>query len=326
MKDEERGVRGALSFIGEPRFELWSRHGIGREAHEIPARTELAPTMRRPNNEDGSHEAPPMSKLSDPEAVAAQYAGPANFDARVRIYRLYAKAQPSWPKWLFDEIRPREHERVLEVGGGTGNLWAQNAGRLPVARRIVLSDASAGMLEAARARLAGLSQSFAFELVDAQDIPFPAADFDLTIACHMLYHVPDRSRAISELARVTAPSGRCCVATNDWVHLIELRELLARFEIENSMIRVGRDEAFFDLETATAELATQFENVRVARRQDRLDVTDASVLGDYVRSAVPLDARNLERVTALEQHVARQIELAGAFPITVAAGVCEAIF
>ena len=265
-----------------------------------------------------------MSRLNDPALVAAQYANPDNFDARVRLYRLYAKTRPTWLEWLFQEIGLRPGECVLEVGTGTGNLWAENLSRLPRVGRIVLSDASEGMLAAARERLAGAPRTFEYESVDIQDIPFEDDAFDVVIACHMLYHVPDRARALAELCRVVAPSGRCCVGTNDGAHLIEIRELLARFGVENSMIRVERDEAFFDLETAARELGAHFSDVRVARRHDQLDVTNASVLGDYVRSAVPQTPENLERVQALERHVGSQIAFAESFPITVAAGLCQA--
>jgi ubiquinone/menaquinone biosynthesis C-methylase UbiE len=268
-----------------------------------------------------------MSRLSDPAAVAAQYARPDNFDARVRLYRLYATSRPSWLEWLFDQIGPQAGERVLDVGAGPGNVWAENAERLPEAR-IALGDRSPGMLAAAGERLGSL-QTLAGKLpclhrLDAQALPFADQSFDVTIACHMLYHVPDRNRALSELARVLKPSGRCHVATNDWTHQIEVRELVTRFGVETTMVRVGRDDAIFDLETAAEELSVHFEKIRVARRHDHLQVSDARILGDYVRSACPADPGNLARIDELEQHVARQIEIQGSFHLTVAAGVCKA--
>ncbi len=265
-----------------------------------------------------------MSRLDDPAAVAEQYAGPGNFDARVRIYRLYARAHPSWIEWLWDQIGLVDGERVLEAGVGTGNLWIENASRLPRSSPIVLTDLSAGMLATARGRLAGLDGFEAharFQRADVQHLPFPDACFDVAIACHMLYHVPDRARGIAELARVLAPGGRCCVGTNDWTHQIELRELIARFQVDSTMMRIGRDSAAFDLETAADELAPAFGSLRVAQRQDRLDVTDATAVGDYVRSACPNTPDNLERIAALEDHVARRIQREGLFRLTVSAGL-----
>lgn len=43
--------------------------------------------------------------------------------------------------------------------------------------------------------------------VDMTDIPFPDATFDYVIANHVLEHIPDLPKAVSELCRVLKPSG-----------------------------------------------------------------------------------------------------------------------
>lgn len=263
------------------------------------------------------------SKLADPSAVSAQYATAENFEARVRLYRLYSRASPTWLEWLFDEIAVAPGERVLEVGTGTGALWVENAGRLPDAQ-LVLSDRSPGMLARARERLDACSPRASLQLIDVGAIPYRDASFDVAIANHMLYHVADRARGIGELARILVSGGRCAVGTNDRTHQIEIRELVDRFGVESNMMRVRRDDALFDLETADDELSREFDEVRVARRHDRLEVTDATALGDYVRSVCPRDPENLARIDRLQARVAQQIERQGSFHLTVAAGVCVA--
>ena len=44
--------------------------------------------------------------------------------------------------------------------------------------------------------------------IDIQDIPFPDHCFDVVIANHMLYHVPDLTKAISEVHRVLRTDGK----------------------------------------------------------------------------------------------------------------------
>ena len=265
-----------------------------------------------------------MSQLSEPAAVAAQYRRSDNFDARVRIYRLYATTRPTWLEWLFEQIGLADGERILEVGCGTANLWIENARRIPDSARIVLSDLSPGMLETARERLGNAAGRVELLRFDVCEIPYPDASFDRVIANHMLYHVADRARALSEIARVLAPDGRCHAGTNDWTHQIEIRELVERFGVESTMMRVGREEAIFDLQTAAKELSARFDRVEVARRHDHLYVTDAEVLGDYVRSACPATAENLARIQRLQDAVTEEIERLGSFHLTVAAGVCHA--
>jgi ubiquinone/menaquinone biosynthesis C-methylase UbiE len=260
--------------------------------------------------------------LSDPRFVAAQYRNSGNFDARVRIYELFDVREERWPSWLFARMGLRSGERVLEVGCGTGILWRENAARIPAGASLTLTDLSRGMLATARARLEGLVPLPRFGLADAQSLPFPDASFDFALANHMLYHVPDRSRALAELARVLAPGGRLVAATNAWTHLIELRELAHRLGV-GAMLPPSRGASEFDLEAAAEEVSAVLALEHVERRDSALEVEDVDVLVAFVRSverAAPAEAA----IARLRAHVARQIERAGAFHVGIAAGYVAA--
>jgi SAM-dependent methyltransferase len=254
--------------------------------------------------------------------VAAQYRTPANFDARARIYELFDTDPERLPRFLFDRLRLVAGERVLEVGCGTGNLWRDNADRLPPSVSLVLTDLSPGMLEESRRRLAGRLPSLELQVADVQSLPFADASFDLALASHMLYHVPDRARALAELARVLRPGGRLVAVTYPWTHLLELRELVARVGIPNTMLPVGRSAGEFDLEAAVEEVARVLRVERVERRDGALAVTDPDVLVAYVRSTS--SGGGEESLVRLRAHVARQIELCGAFRIQISAGAVMA--
>jgi ubiquinone/menaquinone biosynthesis C-methylase UbiE len=88
---------------------------------------------------------------------------------------------------------------ILEAGCGTGLLLKEFA---TVARRATGLDISQGMAKQARER--GLN----VVLGSVTDLPFPDASFDVVISCKVLAHIPDISRAISELSRVTRPGGK----------------------------------------------------------------------------------------------------------------------
>lgn len=263
-------------------------------------------------------------KFDDPGHVAGQYRDSANFDARVRIYELFDVTPERWPRWLFARLGLRAGERVLEVGCGTGNLWRENAERIPAPLSLTLTDLSPGMLAQARERLRRLTLSPDFREADAQSLPFPDASFDVAIANHMLYHVPDRARALAEVRRVLRPGGRFFASTNPWTHLIELRELLERLGLPDVLLPPRRDAVFFDLERAADEISAVLRVERIQRRDSALEVTDPDVLVAYVRSAEndPLDATALARVGA---HVAREIERAGAYHVGISAGVVTAV-
>jgi len=262
-----------------------------------------------------------MSRLAERDWVAGQYRDASNFDARVQIYR-YAQQPVKWPVWLFERVALADGECVLEVGCGTGNLWRDNADRLP-AVDLVLTDLSPGMLDATRERLADLSAARRYARCDVQHLPFPDAHFDVAVANHMLYHVPDRSLALSELSRVLRPGARLLVSTNDWTHLIELRELCQRFDLQGQFLRPGRLASFFDVETAAAELSAHFPSVRVHRRIDALEVADADSLAAYVSSMTDT-AENPDALSRLHAHAQTEITRLGSLHITTSVAVFEA--
>lgn len=107
--------------------------------------------------------------------------------------------------------------RVLDVGCGNGAYL----GRLRRAGAWVTGrDLSMGIMGAAAAAGPGLVNA------DAQALPFRAGSFDVVLAAHMLYHVPDRHRATAEVRRVLAPGGRCVVVSNGESHIASLRRLV----------------------------------------------------------------------------------------------------
>jgi ubiquinone/menaquinone biosynthesis C-methylase UbiE len=258
-------------------------------------------------------------RINDARWVASQYGTSENYDARARIYELYDVSPERWLPWLFARLELRPGERVLEVGCGPGYLWQHNAERLPPGLTLVLTDLSSGMLEAARARLAGLSPQPAFQEADAQALPFPDEGFDCVIANHMLYHVPDRALALREARRVLRRGGRLLAATNASAHLAELREALARAGLARGESAAGE----FPLEAAAQELSAVLRVERVQRRDGALEVRDAETLVAYVRSTRPR-ARD-DAIERLRAHVAREIARAGAFHIGISAGVVTAV-
>ena len=70
----------------------------------------------------------------------------------------------------------------------------------------------------------GVAGDVALVAADATALPLPDGVADLTLAMHMLYHVPDPSQAVRELRRVTRPGGRVVIGLNGLDHLRELRD------------------------------------------------------------------------------------------------------
>jgi 2-polyprenyl-3-methyl-5-hydroxy-6-metoxy-1,4-benzoquinol methylase len=100
---------------------------------------------------------------------------------------------------LVDFLPELARRTVLDVGTGTGRA------ALALARRgaqVTGIDASAQMLDVARARARAEGLSVDFQEGDAHAIGFGDATFDTAVSLRVLMHTPDWRRCLGELCRV----------------------------------------------------------------------------------------------------------------------------
>ena len=93
---------------------------------------------------------------------------------------------------------------VIEVGAGTGNFVSLFA---PVARRLVATDLTPGMLRDAR-EMHGLTR---IVCGDGARLPFADGTFDLVTSAHAMHHIPEPVGVLREMARIVAPAGNVMV-------------------------------------------------------------------------------------------------------------------
>lgn len=158
-----------------------------------------------------------MSRLNDPIDVRVQYASESNLAARKSLYATGAVEGPDAREVTFQAVAEVAPRRVLEVGGGEGELALRIIGEL--GSDLVFVDQSERMVEIARGK--GIDA----RVGDVQELPFADESFDCTVAAWMLYHAADVRRALAELARVLRPGGRLVAVTNGSDHLRELKAL-----------------------------------------------------------------------------------------------------
>ena len=252
--------------------------------------------------------------LNDPSYVKKQYQHSSNLEARAALHERFRTAPRPWFDWYFDHLDLPANARVLEVGCGTGVLWRENTARVPGSWQLTLTDFSPGMLETAQRAIPAAR----FVATDTQALAFEWGEFDAVIANHMLYHVPDVTRALAEFKRVLRPRGKLFAATNGVNHLRELRALIGNV--------IGLAQPFlemqFNLENGADYLAHYFSTIRRFDFEDRLIVTEVEPLVAYPMSGVlSTRLRNSDGESTLRQIVADHIAREGAFVITKSTGL-----
>jgi ubiquinone/menaquinone biosynthesis C-methylase UbiE len=267
---------------------------------------------------------PENPKISDREyLLTEQYRDASNLNARIQLHRRFSTNKYGWPRWIFDQIHlpPRSH--ILELGCGPGNLWLENIQRVPEGWKITLSDLSLGMVQQAQKNLRPSCRPFRFAVVDAQSLPFGDESFDAVIANHMLYHVPDRTKAFSEIRRVLVPGGSFYASTVGRDHLKELNELVRRFD--SSIDPWGRSPAEpFLLENGQAQISKWFSEVSLQRYEDALVITEVEPLVAYVLSTAAGSTFADDKVMKFTNLVERELVAHGAIHITKDSGIFEA--
>jgi SAM-dependent methyltransferase len=258
-----------------------------------------------------------MIRLNDPSYVAEQYRDNRNLDARIALHQRFSTARRDFHLWVFDYLRLPDGARVLELGCGTGALWHKNRERIPGSWQLTLSDFSYGMLQTAR-----LNTAFArFVQLDAQTIPFRDNSFDAVVADHMLYHIPDLSRALGEIRRILGSGGKLYAATNGLNHMQEYFQFIADF----TGVETPREPLQFTLENGGEQLQKYFPHVERIDFEDGLIVTEVEPLVRYALSGW-VGKKWIEpgRETELRVAIAGRIARDGAFRIAKSTGLFSA--
>lgn len=237
--------------------------------------------------------------------LTRQYKDADNLKARIALHERFGKPGQPFHAWLFEHIQAPVDARVLELGAGSGLFWRINKDRIPATWAITLSDLSEGMLAEAKHTATAAGIAATYHQLDAQAIPFAEATFDLLLANHMIYHIPDKAEAIREMRRVLKPEGRLYAATNGREHLQELKEMMLELfakKLPGNAVTLPEIREF-TLEDGAEMLGASFETVKLYPQQDELVVTEAEPLMAYMMSMIGWRFLTSEADTALLEQV-----------------------
>ena len=252
-----------------------------------------------------------MSKSQDQTyLVNEQYKNADNLRARIELHERFSTFKQDFHRWVFDHIDVPETAKVLELGTGPAAFWDKNRDRIPERWHATLIDLSPGMIEEAKQTTQDIDTSFDYRVVDAQAVPFDDNSFDLVIANHMLYHVPDIDKAIAEVRRVLKPGGTFFAATNGKDHMLELDKFIFDLAAEHlpDVTLELMSGLSFRLDNGAEAIQKHFDKVKMIEvPNNALKVTEVEPFMNYIFSMNRLQS---QLGTIPEEKVAELAEVA----------------
>ncbi len=264
-----------------------------------------------------------MSKIADQQYLKnEQYKDASNLNARIELHKRFSTNPYGWMPWVFDNFLERipPQAKILELGCGPATIWRENIARTPAGWTITLSDLSDGMLDTAWRNLVVTGRNFKFEQMDAQSIPYADASFDVVIANHLLYHVPDRPKAIAEISRVLQPGGQLLATTVGERQMVEINEWCQQ-HAGTLLFPVMP----FTLENGLAQLQPYFTKIEIRRYEDSLHITELEPLMAYIRSTSRISAFSESALAELRSELARELKSKGVLVVMKDAGFFVAV-
>ncbi len=265
-----------------------------------------------------------MSNFTDQQYLKGnQYKDSSNLAARAVIHQRFSTNSYGWFNWVFDRLETLPSDaKILELGCGPAYMWTECIQRIPAEWKITLSDLSAGMLDAAWRNLVVTGRAFKFEEIDAQSIPYADETFDAVIANHMLYHVPDRSKAIGEMQRVLKTGGRLFVTTVGDTHMKEMMDWYRQVHVDKVWESFANP---FTLENGLEQLKPFVPNLRLSRYEDNLEITELEPIMAYIHSGLRAKELSEKELSGLHGNLEKELQEKGRIFVRKDSGLFEAV-
>ena len=231
-----------------------------------------------------------VQRINASATVRNQYNTVEKLNTRISIHSKYSTNRQGFGSWITSHYRIREGMSLLELGCGTGDMWAGKQDIIKRCSSFVLSDFSDGMLHNAKETLRDYT-GIDYRIIDIQDILYEDCSFDIVIANMMLYHVPDLAKGLREVSRVLKDDGTFyCATYGENGMMAYISSLFRDYRVQN---QVSKN---FTLQNGEEKLSPFFSEIHRDLYEDALEVTDVEDMVDYIFSLTGMtDLRKIPR-------------------------------
>ncbi len=122
------------------------------------------------------------------------------------------KERNAW-KRTFNEVFPKKHLKILDVGCGTGELSLLIA---EMGHEVKGIDISKKMLKTAKTKAEACKGDITFEEGDAENPPCDAASFDIVFNRHLLWTLPNPKLAVENWRKILRKGGKVVIIDGVW--------------------------------------------------------------------------------------------------------------
>jgi ubiquinone/menaquinone biosynthesis C-methylase UbiE len=138
----------------------------------------------------------------------------AGFDLEIGHGIHSAEQRQAWLQ-LLSRLAGEPPQRILDVGCGTGVLSLMLA---ELGHHVTGVDLSPEMVSIAGRKAGEAGLPIAFRVDNAMHLSDEDAHYDLVLARHVIWTIPDPDKAVAEWKRVLRRSGRLALIEGKWAH------------------------------------------------------------------------------------------------------------
>ena len=132
-----------------------------------------------------------------------------DLDTRIRTNQVFG--DNDLDQWLVAKLAPKQDERILDAGCGTGNHLIKLANKTAVDNESVGFDLSEQSIVEARAKASAAGVKIKFLVANFSDLKTPAIPdgaFDIATSIYAIYYADNARNALTALARKLKATGR----------------------------------------------------------------------------------------------------------------------